>query len=399
MSRYLGDFAEDSTVNVYFTTSDSNGGAVAPSSPFEAADVVIYKDNSATQKTTTNGLVMTSPFDAITGLHQLSIDTSDDTGDAGFWTTGSDYNVVLDPDETVDSQAVVSVIASFSIENRNEVSASAIADAVWDEVISNSAHNGAQSAGKRLRQSSGVTVVEGTISDVSPTSTSFDTDLTAVSGFYDDQLFLFTSGSLAGQSKPVLAYTQSNGQVTVAEAFTAAPSNGDEFEIRADHIHPTSQIADSIWDEVDSGHGTANTFGKTLQDLSSKLPNISEFDNSTDDVTLSTSEDVYFADINLAVHDDSSEDHWTVQWIKNGAPVTSGITSPTIQAVKWLDGADLIEETALSEIGSSGAYKYLAEAGERLTDGSENPVVVIVKANIDSAERIWRKVLSRDTTA
>jgi len=118
--NYLGDYLEDATdVNFALTSSDGSGGAIAPSSAFEAADLIIYKNNSATQKTTTNGVTMTSPFDTITGLHQVNIDTSNDTGDAGFWQTGNDYTVILSPDETVDSQTVVSVVAHFSIQNRS----------------------------------------------------------------------------------------------------------------------------------------------------------------------------------------------------------------------------------------------------------------------------------------
>ena len=116
--QYLGDYADDSTVRIFFTTNDGSGGAVAPSTAFEAADVVIYKNNSATQKATSNGITMTSPFDTVTGLHLVEIDCSNDTGDAGFWATGNDYSVVLSPDETVDSQTVVAAIAQFSIENR-----------------------------------------------------------------------------------------------------------------------------------------------------------------------------------------------------------------------------------------------------------------------------------------
>lgn len=116
--NYIDDFAEDATVYFQFTTNDRQGGAVAPSTAFEAADVLIYKNNGATQKATTNGITMTSPFDSVTGLHALTIDTSVDTGDAGFWTTGSDYICVLSPDETVDAQTVVAVIGSFSIQNR-----------------------------------------------------------------------------------------------------------------------------------------------------------------------------------------------------------------------------------------------------------------------------------------
>lgn len=116
--NYLGDFAEDSVIDFPFTSSDGSGGTVAPSSAFEAADLVIYKDNSATQKTSANGVSIQSPFDVTVGLHHARIDTSIDTGDAGFWVTGSDYIVVLVPDETVDNQTVVSVVAHFSIENR-----------------------------------------------------------------------------------------------------------------------------------------------------------------------------------------------------------------------------------------------------------------------------------------
>lgn len=117
--KYIGDFAEDATVRIVFTTNDGSGGAVAPSDAFEASDFIIYKNGSATQKATTNGITVTSPFDSITGLHQVVIDTSVDTGDVGFWDKSSDYTVVLSPDtETVDSQTVVAEIASFSIENR-----------------------------------------------------------------------------------------------------------------------------------------------------------------------------------------------------------------------------------------------------------------------------------------
>jgi len=115
---YLGDFSEDSTITVPFSTHDKEGGVIAPSSPFEVEDIVVYKDANVLQKTTTNGMVMTSPFDSVVGYHVLTIDTSDDTGDAGFWVTGSDYTVLLKPDETVDGKTVTQVIAQFSIENR-----------------------------------------------------------------------------------------------------------------------------------------------------------------------------------------------------------------------------------------------------------------------------------------
>lgn len=114
---FIGDYPEDfATVPILFTTHDGSGAALAPSTGFEAADVKIYKNGSGTEKTTTNGLTMTSPFDSITGLHCLLIDTSVDTGDSGFWTAGSVYSVVLSPDtETVNSQTVVKHLGTFTL--------------------------------------------------------------------------------------------------------------------------------------------------------------------------------------------------------------------------------------------------------------------------------------------
>jgi hypothetical protein len=114
---WLGDYPEDhTTVTCMFTTHEDTGAPVAPNSAFEAADVLIFKNGSATEKTTTNGVTMTSPFNSITGLHCVAIDTSNDTGDGGFWVTGAVYTLVLSPDETVDGVAVAKVIGQFGIE-------------------------------------------------------------------------------------------------------------------------------------------------------------------------------------------------------------------------------------------------------------------------------------------
>lgn len=102
--------------------------------------------------------------------------------------------------------------------------------------------------------------------------------------------------------------------------------------------------------------------------------------------------DYYYAD--LCYIKDSTNDEYTVQWYKNDAPVTSGITSPTIQVIKRSDGTNLIASTALTQIGSSGAYKYDATGGSRLADGDS--AVAVLVATIDSASRTWRKVIGKD---
>ena len=100
------NLAEDATIEVYFETFASTGAPVAPSSAFTTSDFAIYKNGSATAKATTNGLTVTSPFNSETGCHLLIIDTSNDTGDAGFWTTGARYQVKFNTAKTVDSKSI-----------------------------------------------------------------------------------------------------------------------------------------------------------------------------------------------------------------------------------------------------------------------------------------------------
>ena len=60
----------------------------------------------------------TEDFDSLTGIHVLTIDTNNDTGDSGFWVTGADYSVVL-VGAVIDGQTVNAPLCHFSIENRN----------------------------------------------------------------------------------------------------------------------------------------------------------------------------------------------------------------------------------------------------------------------------------------
>lgn len=123
MADMLGSFNTSGTrthVGFQFTTHAASGAAVAPSTGFESADIRIYKATdgaafSATQRSSANGITMTSPFDTVTGLHDVDIDLTDNS-DAGFYAVSCRYSVVLSPDtETVDSLAVVRVLAYFEI--------------------------------------------------------------------------------------------------------------------------------------------------------------------------------------------------------------------------------------------------------------------------------------------
>ena len=97
-----------------------------------------------------------------------------------------------------------------------------------------------------------------------PTASAFDTNLTAVTGAYNHLLLLFTSGSLAGEARPIATYNSTNGRITLQETLTAAPSSSDEFIVVPDHSHPVSEIVEGIFSEPQAGYTTAGTFGYYL---------------------------------------------------------------------------------------------------------------------------------------
>lgn len=107
--------------------------------------------------------------------------------------------------------------------------------------------------------------------------------------------------------------------------------------------------------------------------------------------------DIYHADIYYTRDDAGSEDLYKAVWFKNGVRITSGITSPTIQVVKEADGSNLIASTAMTEIGTTEAFKYTATTTARQTAGES--CLVIVGATIDGSARTFIRSLGRDSTA
>ena len=220
------DFAEDSTIRLGFVSTASDGTPTAPSAAFTAADFAVYKDGSATQKATTNGITVTSPFDSITGRHLLSIDTSNDTGDAGFWAAGSVYEVVLSTAKTVDSKSV---------------SGYSVGEFRLGGVRIDSTSVTAVQSGLSTFDAGSDTVTVGTNNDKT------DYSLTAGTGLGNQTANI--TGNLSG----------SVGSVTAGVTVT---TNNDKGGYSLTVAPPTAAtIADAVWDETTAAHTTAGTYG------------------------------------------------------------------------------------------------------------------------------------------
>ena len=82
-----------------------------------------------------------------------------------------------------------------------------------------------------------------------PSSTTFDfTGGSTVDNFYSDQLVYILSGTGIGQVRPILSSTYVGGTttITVDEPFIVTPAAADRFAIIVTHVHPKTQITNSV---------------------------------------------------------------------------------------------------------------------------------------------------------
>lgn len=92
-------------------------------------------------------------------------------------------------------------------------------------------------------------------------------------------LIRFTSGSYAGQVRKVTDFANTNGVVTFSPALGGAPSAGDTFVLIPADSYVDASVASSggsapsaatvaaaVWNEATSGHTTAGTYGKLVND-------------------------------------------------------------------------------------------------------------------------------------
>jgi len=111
-----------------------------------------------------------------------------------------------------------------------------------------------------------------------------------------------------------------------------------------------------------------------------------------DAMTLADSEDIYHANILYTINNVNSQDEFRVSWYKNGIPITSGITKPTIRVFSGATGSDLIATTTLTEAGSSGVYYLNSTTRLPLGEGYE----MVITSVIGGSTRTWQQLKSRD---
>lgn len=200
----------------------------------------------------------------------------------------------------------------------------------------------------------------------------------ATNDTYNRSLVTIVSGTGVGQTRIISAYNGTTKVATVETAWTTTPDTTSVYVVAPAYSPAVSSIGPVL---------AYTAAGAAIMPAAGNV--------GTNGVLLGDEEDIYPAYLDFTVDGANSQDEYTVTWYKNGTLQTSGITSPTITVTKRSDGTALVATTSMTEIGSTGSYKY-DEGTYRLGDG-ESALVTMV-ATIDGSPRTWRKLISRDST-
>ena len=109
--------APGATIELFFETFAGSTGAPVTISGLAVGDIKLYRNGSTTERASTSGYTLLDTdgvdFDGITGIHGVSVDTSDNTT-AGFFVAGGRYEAIASA-VTVDSQTMSFRLGRFRI--------------------------------------------------------------------------------------------------------------------------------------------------------------------------------------------------------------------------------------------------------------------------------------------
>lgn len=238
-------------------------------------------------------------------------------------------------------------------------------------------------------------------------SITLDAGASAKDDFYNGLLVLITNNDPSGaqyQLRRITDYVGSTKVASIGPNWTTNPSSASTFSILLpENIGVNAWAGAALADPGTAGVPDVNA--EYISDDATAADNAELMFDGTgyaggttklqvDAVTAGTGLDVYQAKITLTDDNSGVNDRYIVIWHKNGMPITSGITVPKIQVIKAADGTDLVGETAMTQIGGTGLYKY-DEASNRVTSGAA--YIAKVTATIDASTRTWYQPVSRDS--
>jgi len=238
MAKYLGDIAEDTTINFKFHTVNLSA---VPITLADTAVIEVDKDNATGTETAT--VITTGTVDSVSVVGavvaEFSIENRFNTDISALALEASlfDYTSNSVTVGAMDTTALVDFVANDTGETAG-VAGSVVqiaASDTWEEAISD--HNTAGSLGKSIRNITDVVISDGTAqSAANDYSIILDAAEPATAGLYDPARIVIVDGTGEGQSRLIYEYSidGASRMAIVDRDWKTRPDNTSEYIILAD---------------------------------------------------------------------------------------------------------------------------------------------------------------------
>ena len=168
--------------------------------------------------------------DAKAGFLDHSIATVDGNVDDILLDTGTDGVVVATASKT--GYALTATGADLIL--KDSLFMLAIANAVWDAILTGATHNIATSAGRRVREIGAYAIHSGTAQAGNSVHITLAATASATDGVYNRNLLVLTDGTGASQTRTVIDYDGATKIATIDREWRITPDATTEYQIVAD---------------------------------------------------------------------------------------------------------------------------------------------------------------------
>ena len=208
------------TVTAIRTEMDTNSVKMAPSQ-----DLAAYK---------ATGFSVPNEYDDAIAALQTDLDNPSQYMATGF-STHSAADVWTSGTRSLTDKAGFSLLSTGAdLILKDSLFALAMADAVWDEILTGATHNIATSAGKRLRQIGAYAIHDGTAQAGATTSITLATTASTDDGIYDRNLLVIVGGTGVGQTRTIVYYDGTTKVCDMDRDWRIIPDSTSEYQIVAD---------------------------------------------------------------------------------------------------------------------------------------------------------------------
>jgi hypothetical protein len=149
--------------------------------------------------------------------------------DAILLDTGTDGVVVASGSKT--GYALTATGADLIL--KDSTFALAIADAIWDEILTGATHNIATSAGRRVREIAGIAIHTGTAQAATATTITLAAAASGGDGVYNRNLLAIISGTGQGQTRVIVDYDNTSKICLLSREWRVTPDATSEYQILA----------------------------------------------------------------------------------------------------------------------------------------------------------------------